>query len=257
MKRFFIVILNLKFRDLQKTKLSDSCVNNTSGKQNKKAMKRFILSFLFLAIVFAGLGQKHIRLSFTGSPSVNWMATDNTVAGGEKSKLGYDFGLNADFYFAEDERYSLFTGLLITNTGGEIAYRAHSDFQFAGVTLPAVSRIKYRLRYIEIPLAIKLKTDQIRRTSYWGMFGLSGMVNIGSKGDNNNGTLKKASINDEINPFNLAMNVGIGFDFDLGSSNSISTGLIFQNGLIDVTTNHAFNDKTIINSLKIRIALIF
>lgn len=220
-------------------------------------MKRFILSFLLLILAFAGFSQKHIRLSFTGSPSVNWMGTNNTVADREKSILGYDFGLNGDFYFSEDERYSLLTGLLITNIGGEIAYRGNSDFSFAGVTLPAVSKIKYRLRYVEIPLAIKLKTDHFQRTSYWGLFGLSTMLNIESKGTSDNGLLKKSSINEEIGLLNLAMNVGIGFDYDLGGSNSVSTGLIFQNGLIDVTTNNAFSDKTIINSLKLKIGLIF
>lgn len=220
-------------------------------------MKRFILSFLLLTLVFAGFSQKHIRLSFTGSPSVNWMGTNNTVADREKSILGYDFGLNGDFYFSEDERYSLLTGLLITNIGGEIAYRGNSDFSFAGVTLPAVSKIKYRLRYVEIPLAIKLKTDHFQRTSYWGLFGLSTMLNIESKGTSDNGLLKKSSINDEIGLLNLAMNVGIGLDYDLGGSNSVSTGIIFQNGLIDVTTNNAFSDKTIINSFKLKIGLIF
>ena len=47
------------------------------------------------------------------------------------------------------------------------------------------------------------------------------------------------------------------FDFDLGGSNSVSTGLIFQNGLMDVTTDNSFVDKTIINSLKLRVGLIF
>jgi len=220
-------------------------------------MKRFILSFLFFALVLAGFSQKHVRLSFSGSPSVNWMGTNNSDADMGKMIPGYDFGVNGDFYFSADERYSLFTGLLITNIGGEIGYHAKSDFQFAGFTLPADSKIKYRLRYVEIPMSIKLKTDQFRRTSYWGMFGLSGMINIGSKGFSTSDVLKKTSIHDEINPFNLAMNVGAGFDFDLGSSNSVSAALIFQNGLIDVTTNNAFNDKTIINSLKLKIGLIF
>ena len=220
-------------------------------------MKRFILSFLFFAVVLAGFSQKHVRLSFSGSPSVNWMGTNNSDADMGKMILGYDFGVNGDFYFSADERYSLFTGLLISNIGGQIGYHAKSDFQFAGVTLPAESQIKYRLRYVEIPMSIKLKTDQFRRTSYWGMFGLSGMINIGSKGSSIDETLKKTSIHDEINPFNLAMNVGAGFDFDLGSSNSVSAALIFQNGLIDVTTNNTFNDKTIINSLKLKIGLIF
>jgi hypothetical protein len=219
-------------------------------------MKRYILSAFFVVLAFIGSGQKHIKLSFSGSPSVNWMGTDNSIAEKGKLLLGYDFGLNSDFYFSGDERYSLFTGVQIINTGGEISYRNGTDFYFGGTAFPAASKIKYRLRYVEIPLAIKLKTDQFRRYSYWGLFGLSAMVNIDSKGYSE-GVFKKASISEEINLFNLAMNVGAGFDFDLGSSNTVSAGLVFQNGLTDVTTNNAFNDKTIINSLKLKIGLIF
>ncbi len=220
-------------------------------------MKRFILSVFLFVLLMSGYGQKHVRLSFTGSPSLNWMVTNSKSAAREKSIAGYNFGLNADLYFSEDERYSLLTGLLITNIGGEISYNTNSDFQFGGTTLPSSSSIRYRLRYVEIPLAIKLRTDQFKRMRYWGEFGLTGMVNIDSKGDSNNGVLKKENIRDEINLFNLAMNVGLGFDFDLGGSNSITTGLIFQNGLTDVTTNNAFSDKTIVNSLKLKIGLIF
>jgi hypothetical protein len=69
--------------------------------------------------------------------------------------------------------------------------------------------------------------------------------------------MNKASISDEVNLFNVAMNVGIGFDYDLGKTNALSLGLIFQNGLLDVTTDNAFSDKTVINSLKLKVGLIF
>ncbi|MFY9150697.1 MAG: porin family protein [Prolixibacteraceae bacterium] len=220
-------------------------------------MKRFIISSLLVAFVLVGFGQKHIRLSFAGSPSVNWMGTNNSSDESGKLLIGYDFGLNADVYFSEDERYSLLTGLQISNIGGEITYQPGTDFLFADKQLPTDTRIKYRLRYVEIPLAIKLKTDQFHRLRYWGQFGLSGMVNIEAKGDTEDSTLKKTNINDELNLFNLAMNVGLGIDYDLGGSNSISTGLVFQNGLTDVTTDNYFDDKTIVNSLKLKIALIF
>jgi hypothetical protein len=220
-------------------------------------MKRFIISCFLITSVISGFSQKHIRLSFVGNPSVNWMRTSNSSTENGKSTLGYDFGLNADCYFTEDERYSLLTGMQISNTGGEISYRSTSGFGFSGATLPALSKIKYQIRYVEIPLAIKLRTDQFNRVKYWGLFGLSAMLNIAAKGTSNDGTLKKANINDEVNLVNLAMNVGIGFDYDIGGNNSVSTGLIFQNGLMDVTTDNAFSDKTIINSLKLKIGLIF
>jgi len=220
-------------------------------------MKRLILLCFFIAAAISGFSQKQIRLSFVGDPSVNWMRTSNSNTENGKSILGYDFGLNADYYFSEDERYSLSTGIQISNTGGEISYQSNSGFRFSGENLSAVSKIKYQIRYIEVPFAIKLKTDQFNRAKYWGLFGLSAMVNIGSKGTSNDGTLKKANIDDEVNMFNLAMNVGIGFDYDLGGNNAVTTGLIFQNGLMDVTTDNAFSDKTIINSLKLKIGLIF
>jgi len=220
-------------------------------------MKPSILLALLVFLTISAYSQKNIQLSFTGSPSVNWMSTNNSDAQNGKSILGYDFGLNGDFYFSNNQRYSLLTGLQISNIGGEISFNRSSDFRFSGSTLPAISKIKYRLRYVEVPLAIKLKTDQFHRTKYWGQFGLATMINIDSRGDSNDGTLKKASINDEVQLFNLAMIIGAGFDFDLGGSNAVTAGLVFQNGLIDVTTDNTFADKTIINSLKLKIGLIF
>jgi len=177
-------------------------------------MKQFILFTLLISLSISAYSQKNIQLSFTGCPSVNWMSTNNSDAQNGKSILGYDFGLNGDFYFSNNQRYSLLTGLQISNIGGEISFNRSSDFRFSGSTLPAISKIKYRLRYVEVPLAIKLKTDQFHRTKYWGQFGLATMINIDSKGDSNDGNLKKASINDEVQLFNLAMIIGAGFDFD-------------------------------------------
>jgi hypothetical protein len=221
-------------------------------------MKRIALfTTVLFTIALTSWGKPRMLLSFTGSPSFNWMSTNNRIAEREKLIMGYDFGLNGDIYFSESERYSLLTGLQIINTGGEVSYRTGEPFQFSGATLPPLTKIKYMLRYVEIPMAIKLKTDQFRRVRYWGQFGMSGMLNIGAKGTSNDGTFVKTNINDEINMFNLSMDVGAGFDFDLGGNNSVTAGLIFQNGLVDVTTDNAFSDKTIVNSLKVRIGVIF
>lgn len=220
-------------------------------------MKRLTL-FTILTIFFINsFGQSHVQLAFTASPSVNWMNTSNRDVSREKIVLGYDFGLLGDIYFNESENYALQTGLMVVNAGGNLSYRMDQGFTYAGETLEKDVDIKYRLRYLDIPFSIKLKTNDFHRAYYWGLFGLSGMVNIGASGDSNDGALRKSSIHDEINMFNVGMNVGLGFDYDLGGSNSASFGLVFQNGLTDVTTDNAFDDKTILNSLKVRLALVF
>lgn len=220
-------------------------------------MKQITLLAILLILSISSWAQSHIQLAFTASPSVNWMNTSNRDVNREKIVLGYDFGLLGDIYFGESERYALQTGLMVVNAGGNLSYRMDQGFTYAGETLEKDVDIKYRLRYLDIPFSIKLKTNDFHRAYYWGLFGLSGMVNIGARGDSDDGALRKSSIHDEINMFNVGMNVGLGFDYDLGGSNSASFGLIFQNGLTDVTTDNAFDDKTILNSLKVRFALVF
>ena len=220
-------------------------------------MKQITLITILLVLSISSWAQTHMRLSFTASPSINWMNTTSDHITDQKAVLGYDFGIMSDVFFSVNENYSFSTGLLIVNTGGKASYRADQPFSFAGEQLPQSVDIRYRLRYLEVPLALKLRTNEFHRIFYWGLFGVSPMINIGANGDSSDGSLNKDSIHDEVNMFNFAMNVGLGFDFDLGASNSVSAGLIFQNGLTDITTDNAFTDKVNVNSLKIRLALLF
>ncbi|HEY3371992.1 MAG TPA: outer membrane beta-barrel protein [Prolixibacteraceae bacterium] len=216
-------------------------------------MKRITLLSALMIIALSSWSQTRLQLSFTAAPSVNWMHTTSQDVVQQKAKLGYDFGIMGDVYFSENENYSLLTGLQVVNTGGTLTFR--DPYTFGGESLPMNSEIRYRLRYLDVPLCLKLRTDEFHRAYYWGIFGLSALINVGANADY--GNFKRANIHDEINMFNVAMNVGVGFDFDLGASNSISAGLIFQNGLADVTTDDTHTDKTIINSLKLRLGLIF
>ena len=221
-------------------------------------MKQLTLWTILMIFFLNSWGQARMQLSFTASPTVNWMNSSHRAVDRQKVVLGYDFGLIGDIYFIESERYALQTGLQVINTGGKISFRNGEPFAFAEVDgMPANSEIRYRLRYLEVPFNIKLKTDEFKGIYYWGLFGLSPMVNIGARGDSEDGILRKATIHEEINMFNVGMNVGAGFDYDLGGNTTASFGLIFQNGLADVTTDNTFNDKTILNSLKARLALIF
>ena len=220
-------------------------------------MKRITLLTVLFMFFLSSWAQTRLQLAFTTGPSINWMSTDNRQVDSQKSAMGYDFGIMADVFFSENEHYSLLTGLQVVNAAGNLSYRPSTPFTFSGETFSQPVNIKYHLRYLELPMCLKLKTDEFNRVYYWGTFGLSALMNIGAKGTSNDGTFKRTNIKDEINSFDLGMDVGVGVDYDMGANNLLSAGLIFQNGLTDVTTNNAFNDKTVLNSLKIRLALIF
>lgn len=220
-------------------------------------MKRILSTIAFLFIFTLIQAQQNIELSFTGSPSLNWMNSDVKQVSKGQAVLGYDFGINADFFFPASEKYSFGTGILITNAGGELEFQMDENISFADEQLAPNTKVKYHLRYIEIPTVIKMKTSQFHRTTFWGQFGLSSMVNISAKGTSNDEILDKTNISDEVNMFNLALNVGLGFEFDLGGSNALAVGLVFKNGFMDVTSNTDIADKTIMNSLKLKLGIVF
>lgn len=201
--------------------------------------------------------QESFQLSFSLAPSVNWMSTEKNEISGGDIKAGYDFGMVADIFFDTRQRYAVTTGLLLSNTGGELEYHNASSFNFAGKTINPGSSIRYRLKYLEVPFAVKLKTGQFSGWTYWGQFGLSCFINVGAKGDTNDGVLDKNKIKDEIRSLNTAMNLGIGADFDLGLGNALVIGIIFKDGLTDVTKDHYHEGRTTVNSVIFKLGLIF
>ncbi len=227
------------------------------NKQKNLAMRKLIcLSILFI-ISLSTFAQRSVQMSFTASPSINWMSSDQKEVSKDGTVAGFDFGINADFFFDDEEKYAFTTGLQITNTGGKFNYFSTEPFEFAGETLDAGTQIRYRLQYVEVPLAIKLKTSPFRRWVYWGQFGLSSFVNVQAKGDSDDGKLDKTNINDQVNLFNIAMNVGVGSEFDLGGNNAISLGLVYKNGFLDVTDNGVFNERSTLNSIVFKLGLVF
>src|SRR3546814_17649843 len=85
--------------------------------------------------------------------------------GSDGGTTGFSYGLMGDFYISE--RYSFATGLGITSTGGKV--REPND---VGNTVLS----KYRLQYVEVPLTLRLTTDQNGPFVFYGLFGLEGAV---------------------------------------------------------------------------------
>lgn len=219
--------------------------------------KLWLLAFIIL-LSQPTFSQRKTRLSFTGSPSINWLSTDMQGVESGKAAIGFDYGINADFFFDEENRYAFSTGLLINNVRGNLRYYDSSGIvRFAGEDFASGTLFQYRLKYAEVPILIKLQTSQFRRWAYWGQFGFSSFVNIQAKGDSNDGVLDKHNIHDEVSLFNLALNMGVGSSFDLGSNNAVTVGLIYKNGFLDVTSNNQFDDKTTLNSVVLKLGLIF
>lgn len=225
------------------------------------------LSIVILLLVMASVvsaqstestpSKKKVRLAFVASPQISWMNSNDKFVSSEGSKFGFDFGISTDIYWGEEERYGLATGLTILTAGGDVKYSTEaSTFKFNGKNLATGTVISYSLNYLEIPFALKLRTSQFHRLTYWGQFGLTNYINIGAKADSSEGTFKNDRIPDEVNVFNAGLNVGGGVEYDFGGGNAFRAALIYNSGFMDVTSD-SNDDKITMSSLKLQVGIIF
>jgi hypothetical protein len=181
-----------------------------------------------------------MRFTFVATPQISWIKSDNDMVDQKASRVGYNFGVIMDKFFGEN--YAFTTGITINSTGGKLNYQDDEENSYNQT---------YQLKYLEIPLGIKLRSADFRRMNIYGRFGLSPQINIQAN-DNDD-----KSISDEIRLFELGYHLGGGIEYAINSSNAIMFGILFNNGFTDVTKTENFDDKAILNRLVFEIGFIF
>ena len=124
--------------------------------------KRVFLSIMMaIAISFSANAQNDggskFHFGLKASPSYNWMKTDGTGLESDGGSIGLSYGLMTEF--AISKNYAFATGLEITYRGGKYKYNSDSSY-------------KQMLQYVEVPIGLKLKTNEIGYIKYYGLFGI-------------------------------------------------------------------------------------
>jgi opacity protein-like surface antigen len=66
-----------------------------------------------------------------------------------------------------------------------------------------------------------------------------------------------SGFNRAIKFYNLSMLMGGGMEYDVGGSIAINIGVQYCNGLTDVTSLNGIDEKTILNSLRLVLGVMF
>lgn len=232
-------------------------------------MKMKGISILLVAVLMTvqGFSQdfKKFKFGFKVDPNISWMSPEAADLVSEGVLLRGSFGVNADIMFSE--RYALGTGFSIMGGGGQLSFFDYEDrIGDAGESNFIVKRNrKYKLKYVEIPLTLKLRTDEIGYITYWGQFGLGlGFATKATADDNikffselvedademgnswiDSGsaisTLAKedeeemgVDISGEMLPIRASLIIGAGIDYSLSGNTSLMFGIAYNNGLTNV-----------------------
>jgi len=229
-------------------------------------MKKIILLFTAVILTTAATAQtKAWKIALHVDPNLSWLKPDNNdiTAGGTKLNFGY--GISIDKMFTDN--YAIATGLQIFNAGGELSYHCQETATDKTNTTKMYSSVAevnrvYKLKYLEVPMTLRLRTNEIGYITYWVQVGVGLGFNIKARADEeidhkkiNSGTndsplwtdaadvvidnvdgdaMENVDINKEVRLFRTSLIVGGGIEYNLSGDVSLVTGVIFNNGFSNV-----------------------
>ncbi len=212
-------------------------------------MKKIALVFgFFLAIQGLSLAQQDFRFGIHASPTWSWMRTDDKFIEGIGSNWGLKFGVQGEYYFAQN--YAFLAGLGFGfNQGGKLlnGYQQavlwpNTDLSDPRLdTLSKDARLHYRVTYVEVPFGLRFRGGS-NEDSNLKFYAEAPVFTLGfvtkALGDLRGNTPVQAedeNIRKEVNGLSLAWGAGFGIEYSVASSATIVAGLHFQQQFTDLT----------------------
>jgi len=228
--------------------------------------KIIVLSTLVMFSYVIGFAQdKTLQFGLSFSPNVSWFKSNDKGAESNGARLGYNFGPIISINFSEN--FSVETGLFVYNNGGKIKYTDAVPFFFSEDTVYSLApgaTYTYKSQYLELPLSLKLKTNEIGYMTYFLKFGINPQMLLRAKGSISQHNIEDENFSDELSFFNLGYNISGGFEYSLGASTILLVEAGFMNGIFDATKDKVKGLQTkekdyniIMNNLLLRVGLLF
>jgi hypothetical protein len=184
-----------------------------------------------------------LRMGLSLSPLISWFSTegDPSIVYGDGVRFGVQYGLHMDFRLGSNPNYYFATGLFLLQTGGTISH----PFALEGTPNIAVDRSAlFRLNYVNIPLNMMLRTNEIGYIRYFARVGFDVGFKVKANmditdvvgGNEPDRTRVKADANDITNLFRTALHLEAGIEYNMGGSTRMLFSAEWNNGL-----NNVFN----------------
>jgi hypothetical protein len=219
-----------------------------------------VMLFVFTQTITAQ--DRKISLGVKAAPNMGWLKTDQSGYRNQGIVGGFGWGLVAEFYFAEN--YAFGTGFNFNFQNGKLVYPEYRNGSVNG----ELTR-KYRLKYLELPAMIKMKTNEISGIKFFGQIGLGAGIRLSSKGEDvfesqgrPDETTDFRLIDSQTTLFKASMIVGAGIEYPIDNSTSLVAGINFNNGFTNAlkgknSANSTLEHSGIPNFIELSFAVMF
>lgn len=209
-------------------------------------MKRIILCICFL-IGFSNLQAQRSQFGFFIHPQSGFQTIDaNNVEG--STNIGFGYGIVLDYGLSDV--FILHTGLSHTLISSNLSYALANSAER--------ETHDYRLQYVEIPVNLKVKTNELGHFKYFGLFGITPGFLVRARKDFGSLALQEENVRagKDIVKLNFPLTFAAGLEFLLAERTALFAQLQFNNGLSNVYDD---NDKNKISwkNLGIKAGILF
>jgi hypothetical protein len=233
---------------------------------NRNAMKRNTIIILALILLISTLkaqeAAKPFNFTFRMGPNLSWLKSNSDAVSPDGSIIGFSWGALCEI--PVQSNYALVTGFNINFAGGKVNYEGLVNGQTEMVNE------SYSLKYLELPVMLKIKTNEVNGILFYGQIGLGTSFRLNSrvkrKYQSLSGIAPSVVVNEDKNSDNLtsfireSLLVGIGAQYTLQDNLKLFGGLNFNNGFTDILKKGTYNvndPKVISNFVELNIGLLF
>ena len=217
-------------------------------------MRKILLGIVICVLSFSAAAQK-ISFSVYADPQFSWFSSDENDVSPNGSVLHIHTGLEMNYFFQENYAFSI--GLGINNMGGHLVYSDTTYLSSKGEELTVLpgSDLKHRVQYLDLPVGLVLKTEELGYLTFAFQAGLIPMFNINANTTSSENSFDKDDIRESINLFNLNYFVGARAEYRLGGNTALVGGVRWSSGFTDITKKDRANIRN--NSISIHLGVIF
>lgn len=211
--------------------------------------KSLLIVGLLLAMSLTASAQyKGFSFGFKLGPSFDWTGSKTETAVNQGAKVGFDLGVAAEYYFADN--YALVTGINVDFLNGQYNFEDMRNISAIDTVtdyqLGTVGR-KFKTTVYEIPLMLKMVTPELGNlplrayAQVGGAFGYTNRVKVQDTftlGDINDESFRVTD--GEYNPFHASLRIGAGAEYALIESTRVFAGVYFSHDFLNSISSGAF-----------------
>ncbi len=202
----------------------------------------------------ASKSSRSLSFGLQASMNTSWITSDNKGYINDGLKVGLNYGLVTDFSLADNQNYYFSTGVVFVNT--PVAMSSPGAY-FLGNTSAITGRfvessteaLSYKLRYIQIPLSLKMKTAEIGYIKYFGQFGFTPGFRIRARKagtityDSGTEEVEEVDASDDISNLRLGIEIGGGIEYNLTGNTNLVVSLTYNAGFTNILNGNGGGGK--------------